>query len=257
MNKFRGTARLSGYLNRLSRVGLPKVQETGQGIFEMEWHNLIILDACRYDTYCKVNGSTESRVSLGSATPEYVNKTYAEQNHPDLVYITANPHFHPAMFEDLTGREVEETFETVFHTYQEKWSEENKTVMPERVKEDALTAQKLYRENRKIIHFMQPHHPFVGGDLVVTGFNILGEEHKENEWSMAEMGKLSHEEVKESYKQNLEFVMPHVEELCEKLDGKTVITSDHGNLVGENGLYGHPSNSEAQALRKVPVEERD
>lgn len=256
INYIRGTARLAGYLNSLSRIGVEKIEEEGQSIFEMDWDNLIILDACRYDTYCEVNGPTDSRISLGSATPEYIEKTYSKEDHSDLVYVTANPHFHPSMFEDLTDREIEDTFEVVFHTYQEKWDDENKTVMPESVKEDALTAEKLYPENKKVIHFMQPHHPFVGGGIVVTGFNILGGKHEENEWSFAEMGNLSHEEVEEAYRKNLEFVMPHVEELCDELDGKTIVTSDHGNLVGENGLYGHPSNSEAQKLRKVPMDRR-
>jgi glucan phosphoethanolaminetransferase (alkaline phosphatase superfamily) len=31
-----------------------------------------------------------------------------------------------------------------------------------------------------------------------------------------------------------------------------LITADHGELLGENGLYGHPADSDAEKLRKVP-----
>lgn len=38
---------------------------------------------------------------------------------------------------------------------------------------------------------------------------------------------------------------------AEVVQGKTVLTSDHGNLVGENNLYGHPAESKAKVLREV------
>ena len=49
-----------------------------------------------------------------------------------------------------------------------------------------------------------------------------------------------------AYKENLRLVIPYVELLLHKLSGKTVVTSDHGELFGENVLkfipikvYGH------------------
>lgn len=55
-----------------------------------------------------------------------------------------------------------------------------------------------------------------------------------------------------AYEKNLEQVLEHVEELSNILEGKTVVTADHGDLLGENGLYGHPGNSNLKVLRKVP-----
>lgn len=37
-----------------------------------------------------------------------------------------------------------------------------------------------------------------------------------------------------------------------KIEGKTIITSDHGNAFGEYGLFGHPAGYHIQALVKVP-----
>ncbi len=124
------------------------------------------------------------------------------------------------------------------------------SVDPAEVKKDALTAKKLFPEKRLIVHFMQPHVPFVAPetDLEIDELNA---------WEAAMRGKISHEEVQEAYKENLVFVMGFVEDLVDDLDGKVAITSDHGNLLGEGGLYGHPHNHTVKPLREVPWDVRE
>jgi len=39
--------------------------------------------------------------------------------------------------------------------------------------------------------------------------------------------------VWEAYNENLDIVLTEIEALLDELDGKSVITADHGNLVGE------------------------
>jgi len=36
------------------------------------------------------------------------------------------------------------------------------------------------------------------------------------------------------------------------LEGEIIVTADHGELLGENGEWGHPIGSEKPALRGVP-----
>lgn len=66
------------------------------------------------------------------------------------------------------------------------------------------------------------------------------------------------EAVTDAYKTNLELVLPYVKQLVAKLDGLTVVTSDHGNLLGERLSpipvrgYGHPWYIRHDALVKVP-----
>jgi uncharacterized cupin superfamily protein len=123
--------------------------------------------------------------------------------------------------------------------------------MPEKVIEDLKTAQKLFPDKRKIVHFIQPHHPFINSEVNSEGFGLNSPER--GIWTIAEEENIySDEELWNAYKSNLEFVKPYVDEAAEIVSGKTALTSDHGNLVGEYGLYGHPAPSKAKTLRKVP-----
>lgn len=72
-------------------------------------------------------------------------------------------------------------------------------------------------------------------------------------YDLAEMGEATQSEVREAYKSNLRYVLRKVDNFVENLEGKTVITADHGDLLGENGLYGHYLHeSEIRQLRVVP-----
>lgn len=226
-------------------------------ITELEWDNLIILDAARHDLYEEVNGETDSRITVGSQSTEFIEKTFSEGDFSDVVYITANPFFNEKKFEEITGRKLEDVFHEVFHTYMEDWNEEENTVMPESLVRDAKTAEKLFPEKRKIIHFMQPHYPFIGSDFSSRGLNPdLGREERElSLWQRAELGEYDREELWRAYKENLEYVMPYTTGLSKELEGKTVVTADHGNHVGENGIYGHPRGLKTRELRKVPWDE--
>lgn len=251
---FRGATRFSSFLEKLAYSTLEKYDGEPESIFEAgEWDNLIILDACRYDLYEKiVDREVEKRVSLGSMTKEFIEKTFSESNFDDIVYVTANPHLHSSEFEELTGRTPDEVFHTVFPTY-EKWNDEEGTVIPESVVKDARTAAKLFPDKKLIIHFMQPHEPFIGNDFTEReSFGIMSEKEKYNSWQKLELGLLDHEEVMGAYRDNLEYVLPHAEDLVQELRGKTVVTSDHGNLTGEKGFYGHPKGWPSKGLREVP-----
>lgn len=253
----RGSYRLGVYLSRLAQIGLEKIdQREAEGVYERDWDNLVILDACRHDLYQEVEGPADHRYTLGSSSSEFMARNFSSGTHDDTVYVSANPHIHESQFRSLTGRKPGEVFHTVFHTYKNRWNDEHGTVMPEAVVDDAATAEKLFPDKRKIIHFMQPHHPFIGYDygLDTEGFpqDIQGGETPETIWEYAERGLVSDEELWKGYRATLEVVLEWVDELLRSVEGKTVVTADHGNLVGEHGLYAHPEGSRAELLRKVP-----
>lgn len=60
------------------------------------------------------------------------------------------------------------------------------------------------------------------------------------------------EGLRQVYAENLKAVLKQVAELVEHLSGKIVITSDHGELLGEDRCYGHPTGSDHRILREVP-----
>jgi hypothetical protein len=126
--------------------------------------------------------------------------------------------------------------------------------LPEKITRDALNAEKLFPKKRKIIHYLQPHHPFLSTELGdrLENPDPTGDTEREKAYDMGEKGKLSQEEIRRAYSRNLEIVLEQVDKLKQNLEGKTIVTADHGDLLGEAGLYGHPSGSTARVLRKVP-----
>lgn len=59
-------------------------------------------------------------------------------------------------------------------------------------------------------------------------------------------------EVWEAYRGNLKLVIEEENKLTEELEGKVVLTSDHGNCIGKYGIYAHPPGLRVKELVKVP-----
>lgn len=246
----RGATRLSYFLRSRAEKSLDAPEEV-DNIFDYEWDNLVIVDACRHDLYEEVFGETSSRISKGSCTPEFISKNFSGK-HDDIVYVSANPFLSPDYMEELTGRS--NPFHKVYRTYQHGWDSESKTIPPNEVVEDAVRAEEQFPTKKKIIHFMQPHHPFIESGINGTEPRLPHQANEDsNVWERLEKEELSHEEVWAAYKNNLEILKPSILELVKELDGRTLLTSDHGNLMGENGIYGHPENCRVKPLQKVPL----
>ena len=70
--------------------------------------------------------------------------------------------------------------------------------------------------------------------------------------------KMGIKKLKICYSYNLKYVLRYVMNLVEKIPyGKIVITSDHGELLGEEGIYGHPAWAKHSKLFEVPWLEID
>lgn len=236
------------------------------------WDNLVILDGCRYDLFESVHtlpGTLEDRTSLGSATPEFLAENFDGATHHDTVYVTANPQLR-ACDVDFT-----DVFHDIVDVWRHEWDEEYRTVLPEQMTEATLAAHERYPDKRIISHYVQPHYPFVGeyGDQIgdhsgneASVRDANGETPERDHptvWKMVKRGDVSLELVEKAYRENLELVLPYVSELLDELEGKTVVTSDHGNHLGEQPvpllppLYSHPPNVYTTELRRVPWLEVD
>lgn len=238
--------------NRIAAVTSRKDFETINYRNE-EWDNLIILDACHYDTFADVNsidGNLQKVYSNASHTWNFLKNNFRNDN-SDTVYVTASPM--------TTG--YEKHFHDIIHVWKDHWDDEKRTVLPEHVTEAAKKANKKYPDKKLIIHYMQPHYPFIGekGDeLDVMGSFEYGSRDEPSIWERMQFEDLDKEKVLEAYKENLELVLPEVETVIEGLDGKTVVTGDHGNLFGKKvglapmKIYGHPMGVKDKDLRSVP-----
>jgi hypothetical protein len=188
----------------------------------------------------------------------FIRENFCEGDWSDTVVVTANPFYQPELFSNLAGRSRESVFDTVFDLYQTDWNDQWNTVLPEAVAKKAVLAEKLFPEKRKIIHFMQPHYPFINSEFNDRGYNNAGEDAEQGSvWWDAMRGDAKHEDVVEAYKRNLKQAEDPLEAILNELEGKTAITADHGNLVGEKGLYGHPDGLKLKPLRKVPWDVND
>lgn len=256
----------------------------GESIFSREWDNLIILDACRYDTFKEVieelninYGKLEKHISLGSDTTEFLQKNFNRGEYDDIVYVTANP-FVSIILEGKVYK--------IVPVWELGWHQELKTVPPENVVYYALRAYLKYaRMNKRlIIHFIQPHYPYVSYPykLMQKALEDLKSEAKEgssrSDFSLPlrfrravkaflerkiyharfyiEIDKEAH---MKAYKDNLRYVLPYAFYLAKLLPGKNVITADHGEAFGEKlhplisiAVFGHLPEIHIPTLVQVP-----
>lgn len=237
------------------------VGKSGRNVMDTDWDNLIILDACRFDMFrdayaSHFDGELERVRSLGSCTMEFLELNFDGRTCHDTVYVSANPH---------TRSINDETFFAVVNLFLSHWSSSHGTVHPKDVVRQSLNVYGDHPQKRYIVHFMQPHEPFIGDHSV--NLPQTGLERKETEqwgdlsvWTHLRYGieETTIDAVTEAYEANFEFVLPHVKRLVKELDGRTVITSDHGNLLGERLSpvpirgYGHPWHIRHDALVDVP-----
>lgn len=237
-------------------------------LVDLDWDNLVLLDACRYDLFADaldeydLPGELTKRRSAQSGTPGYLAENFAGGTFHDIVYVTANPYVNTELPDD--------TFHAVESVWDDGWDNDEQTVLPETMTERALEAADRYPDKRLLVHFNQPHAPFIGeprlGNRNASAIRnrALGEaepdprERRPTPFELLGRGDVSYEDVWNSYLANLQRALPAVEELLESLEGRNVVTSDHGNALGEYArpfpirVYGHPLGILIPALIEVP-----
>jgi hypothetical protein len=232
-------------------------------ILNHDWDNLLIFDACRYDDFCEIAPYDQDRINarrtVSSNTKQFLKKTFSEEQLHDTVYITANPQFFKH-WDDLNEPNV------VFHdtvSVIDEWDADLGTVTPESVVEHARECHAKYPNKRLLIHFNQPHYPFIGpkGDEIRNQIDYASYGSDDTEariWEHLAASRIDTELVQAAYEENLRLALPAVERLVSHMTGKIVVTSDHGNIFGEQvcwlplKIYGHPPNVPAPNLTAVP-----
>ncbi|SEQ94230.1 alkaline phosphatase family protein [Natrinema salaciae] len=71
-------------------------------------------------------------------------------------------------------------------------------------------------------------------------------------WIKLRNGDLSFDAVWAAYRDNLEWVLDDLARLLANCDGTVAMTSDHGNAIGEFGVWSHPPGTPVPSLRRVP-----
>lgn len=241
-------------LNRLyhQRGGKRTHNPHGTDIFAEEWDNLLILDACRCDMLADrdIPGRLEARISRGSSSTEFLLGNFRGRDLRDTVYVTANAHL------QKYRNRIDPELHAEYHVFDEEgWHEDLNTVLPETMNQYALEAHEEHPNKRLIVHYIQPHQPFIGE----TGRELF-DPGPDSPWAKYLEGRaeFTKEQLRQAFEENLDIVLPYVRELLEELPGRTVVTSDHGQMLGERSFpipfrdYGHPEGVHVRELVQIP-----
>ncbi len=242
----------------------------GEYVMDADWDNLLILDGCRYDLFTQIHAkrSLEGELarfrSRGSSSSEFMIENFGGRTYNDTVYVTANPH---------EKRVLDGSFYHTDRAWIDAWSEEDGIVLPEDLSKRARSVHEEYPNKRLIVHFMQPHVPFIGetqldvDSRVTSGLrDMLRKEPVDTApnadfgfaWEALRQGTVEEGVFWEAYRDNLIRVLDVAIPLSKELPGKTVITADHGNAIGEWAtpfpipVYFHPTNIRLPSLNTVP-----
>lgn len=224
-------------------------------VVKEDWDYLIILDACRYDAFKqhnKIEGKLERRISAGSGTPEWLRKNFTE-DHNDIVYTSANPFVSKErMFDEelFKGKNPFESSIDVFDgdfymidpVYMDEEAVYNGSIKPEFVTNSALENIREYPGKRHIIHYVQPHDPFIGDTKISYDEGDIEDKYE----------YFNRSDSRQAYSDNLKLVLEEVEQLVAELEGKIVISADHGDAFGEKGILRHPTGIYIKELVEVP-----
>lgn len=221
------------------------IYDPGEPIWTRDWDLLIVLDAARYDLMTEVVEEydyvehLEPFYSAASQSARWMQINFAPEHYErmrETIYVTGNPRTDEHLAEP-------ESFLQFDDVWKYAWDEDRGTILPGPITDRAIALHREHRPERMIIHYMQPHYPMVPEPF----------ESDEKVWNLLRDGKVEREEVWRRYRDNLRYVLDALPTLLNSVDAENaVITADHGNLVGELGLYGHFGRVPHPSLRKVP-----
>ncbi|WP_285266193.1 sulfatase-like hydrolase/transferase [Halobacterium salinarum] len=245
----------------------------GTNVYERDWDVLVILDACRVDTLREVADeydfieNVETMWSVGSQSDEWMANTFTEDYRSDIEkthYVTGNGHV-GQLFErhdlppknnttpvDFSRWDLVDlsTFDAVDMVWKEHHDETYHVAIPRIMTDHAIQASREENPDRLMVHYMQPHLPYIG-QAVREGRPPTALE--QEGYEQLETGDAEREEVYDLYEETLRFVLDDIEELLENVDAETVaITADHGEAFGEFRAYGHPEGFPHPIVKKVP-----
>ena len=261
------------FKNRLAG-GYMRPSETS--VLDYNWDVLAILDACRYDMLAEnnpFNADVEKRITQAPNTKAWFETNFVEASDAqlkDIVYVATIPNASSEMIESSRLAHLEDVFRY-------GWDADLRTTPADIVTAVAVKLHQRYPSKRLVVHYGQPHVPFVGhenyrSELYTPDYvKYADAEVSADSQTIADIesapemmnmynhpfrslkkGVATEDEVREAYDANLEYVLPHVTELRKYVSGKFCVSADHGNGMGEHGIYGHPPWGFTETVLEVP-----
>jgi len=233
------------------------------------WDVLIVLDACRHDVFENVvhdllDGSLARVRSPASMTIPWLKRTW-HGTYRGVTYVSAHPYVNsmtPMGSFDARGK-----FSAVIDVWRNGFDFSYGTTPPWNVNKAvkrlllSLRARRVVRRRpgakrrpKLVIHYVQPHFPYIGVEDVRRIARVMRVLKERLSVRSLELGHLVNiylidkldgglenlaRFLRRSYEETLRLVLEHVALLLEDLRGRVVITADHGELLGEHGLFFH------------------
>jgi hypothetical protein len=235
--------------------GVSRFRDSGTPIYDRDWDLLIVVDACRLDLMREVAPDYDyidhvgAFRSLDSMTLRWMQKNFVPAYADEMAktaYVCGNPFSKEALDAD--------DFFALDEVWEYVW-EDPGTVPPRAITDRTITAAREQDPDRLVAHYMQPHCPFTPRPDLTQGKRLdkFGSQEWDDVWQKLRAGKLTRDEVWTGYRENLELALDDIDLLLENVDAENVvITSDHGNALGEWLVYGHPPEMPLDCLRVVP-----
>lgn len=223
----------------VSRAGWFK---DGIGVYAADWDQLLVLDACRADLFEEVADLGEfdaygRQWSRGSATCEWTERNW-QRDASDVEYYTANV----VVSQHIRSPGDFAAFNSAYRM------SETETMHADQLVDTVRDADPDVDNHRIVVHAVEPHAPFHAAGWFDHSHTTP--------WRALRAGERTKNEVWEAYKRNLEHGLDALLPLAREWPGRTVVTADHGNLLGERvaGLrtYGHPRGVRHPNLVHVP-----
>ena len=223
-------------------------------IYDEEWDLLVVLDGCRYDLLTEVSdeynfvSNSSPRYSPASSSSEWLEANFIPQYSNEMestAYITGNPYT-----QEVLDRSK---FATLDEVWRYAWDQSRGTTPPRPLTDRTIRLFRAGSPRRCIVHYMQPHFPALSNPELGGKVERDRNAWINSVWDQLKRGNLERSVVWKAYRQNLRDVLDELTLLLENVDAeRVVITADHGNGFGEDGIYGHPSIAVHNALREVP-----
>ena len=230
-------------------------RDRATNVYDREWDLLILLDCARVDMMQAVADEYDfiedvgEHVSPGTTSSEWMYRTFTAEHRQamaDTLHVTSNTSSDQYLDPDQ--------FLHLEEVWRDGWDSEIETIPASEVTDRTIHFAREYDADRIIAHYMQPHLPFVTRDMESRAVTPHGETgsgpgleplHKEHGYSV--------EELWEASVDNLRYVLDDVERLLSNVDAdRVVISADHGQAFGEQGVWRHPGGTYIDPLTNVP-----
>jgi len=132
-----------------------------EDIFKKDWDMLVILDACRYDAFIESdillkNHEIKRANTFCNGTFSWIKNNITPADCSETIYL--NPII-------LFERYARHTFFKVINVWEILWDNYYGTILPDDMTKITLKQIKKYPNKRFIIHYHQPHPPFLNQEF--------------------------------------------------------------------------------------------